>query len=103
MAETNSVFVHLQLSDLSDLNLLVQRCRQVFDLDADPLAISEVLAADAVLAPLVAARPGLRVPGAANGFELAVRAILGQQVSVAGARTLAGRIVRALGEPLTVP
>jgi len=103
MAETNYIFVHLQLSDLSDLSLLVQRCRQVFDLDADPAAINEVLAADPVLAPLVAARPGLRVPGAVNGFELAVRAILGQQVSVAGARTLAGRIVSALGEPLATP
>jgi AraC family transcriptional regulator, regulatory protein of adaptative response / DNA-3-methyladenine glycosylase II len=103
VAETNSVLVHLQLSDLSDLNLLVQRCRQVFDLDADPLAIGEVLATDPVLAPLVATRPGLRVPGAINGFELAVRAILGQQVSVAGARTLAGRVVSTLGEPLASP
>jgi AraC family transcriptional regulator of adaptative response / DNA-3-methyladenine glycosylase II len=101
--ETNSVLVHVQLSDLGDLNLLVQRCRQVFDLDADPLAIQEILAADPVLAPLVAARPGLRVPGAINGFELAVRAILGQQVSVAGARTLAGRIVSRVGAPLASP
>jgi AraC family transcriptional regulator of adaptative response / DNA-3-methyladenine glycosylase II len=103
VVETNSILLHLQLSDLSDLNLLVHRCRQVFDLDADPAAISEVLAADPVLASLIAARPGLRVPGAVNGFELAVRAILGQQVSVAGARTLAGRNVTALGEPLTTP
>jgi len=100
VTETNSILVHVQLSGLSDLSLLVQRCRQVFDLDADPTAITKVLAADLALAPLVAARPGLRVPGAVNGFELAVRAILGQQVSVAGARTLAGRIVSSLGEPL---
>jgi AraC family transcriptional regulator of adaptative response / DNA-3-methyladenine glycosylase II len=103
MAETNAVLVHLQLSDLCDLNLLVHRCRQVFDLDADPMAISEVLANDPVLVPLIAARPGLHIPGAINGFELAVRAILGQQVSVASARTLAGRIVIALGEPLAAP
>ncbi len=103
MAETKSVLVHLCLSDLSDLSMLVQRCRQVFDLDADPAAINKVLADDPVLAPLVAARPGLRVAGAVNGFELAVRAILGQQVSVAGATTLAGRIVSALGEPLVQP
>jgi AraC family transcriptional regulator of adaptative response / DNA-3-methyladenine glycosylase II len=100
LVETNYVLVHLQLNDLSDLSQLVQRCRQVFDLDADPAAINMVLAADPALAPLVNARPGLRVPGAINGFELAVRAIVGQQVSVAGARTLAGRIVTALGEPL---
>ncbi|HEX7735900.1 MAG TPA: AlkA N-terminal domain-containing protein [Ktedonobacteraceae bacterium] len=103
VAESNAVLVHLQLSELSDLNLLVQRCRQLFDLDADPQAIANVLSADPVLAPLLAARPGLRIPGAVNGFELAVRAILGQQVSVAGARTLAGRVVRAAGEPLTSP
>jgi AraC family transcriptional regulator of adaptative response / DNA-3-methyladenine glycosylase II len=103
MTEKNCVFVHLQLSDLSDLSLLVQRCRRVFDLDADPGAINEALAVDPVLAPLVAARPGLRVPGTVNGFELAVRAILGQQVSVAGAKTLAGRIVTTFGEPLATP
>lgn len=103
VSEANSVLVHLHLNDLGDLSLLVQRCRQVFDLDADPLAIGEALSADSLFAPLIAARPGLRVPGAFNGFELAVRAILGQQVSVAGARTLAGRIVSTLGEPLTSP
>ncbi len=100
MTEAGCVLVHLCLSDLRDLSVLVQRCRQVFDLDADPAAINAVLADDPMLAPLVAARPGLRVAGAVNGFELAVRAILGQQVSVAGATTLAGRIVTTLGEPL---
>ncbi len=96
----NAVLLRVQLDTLSDLSLLVQRCRQLFDLDAVPTAITEVLCADPMLAPLVAARPGLRVPGAINGFELAVRAILGQQVSVAGARTLAGRLVAKLGTPL---
>jgi AraC family transcriptional regulator of adaptative response / DNA-3-methyladenine glycosylase II len=103
VADSNHIRLRLQLDDLRDLKLLVQRCRQAFDLDADPASIADVLAADPVLAPLVAARPGLRVPGVINGFELAVRAILGQQVSVAGARTLAGRLVTALGEPLAVP
>lgn len=100
---TNSVVLRLQLADLSDLSLLVQRCRQMFDLDAIPDAIADVLSADPILAPLVTARPGLRVPGAINGFELAVRAILGQQVSIAGARTLTARLVAALGEPLERP
>ena len=96
----NAVLLRVQLDTLSDLSLLVQRCRQLFDLDAVPVAITEVLRADPMLAPLVTARPGLRVPGAINGFELAVRAILGQQISVAGARTLVGRLVAKLGTPL---
>jgi AraC family transcriptional regulator of adaptative response / DNA-3-methyladenine glycosylase II len=97
------VLLRLQLTDLSDLNLVVQRCRQLFDLDADPSAIATILTSDPLLAPLVAARPGLRVPGAVDGFELAVRAIVGQQVSVAGARTLVGRLVTAFGVPLEQP
>src|SRR3546814_1868801 len=64
---------------------LIARLRRVFDLAADPVAIAADLGADAVLAPLVAARPGLRVPGAWDGFELAVRAILGQQITVGAA------------------
>ncbi|MBA2677450.1 MAG: DNA-3-methyladenine glycosylase 2 family protein [Ktedonobacteraceae bacterium] len=96
----NAVLLRVQLDTLSDLSLLVQRCRQLFDLDAVPAAIAEVLGADPLLAPLVAAHPGLRAPGAINGFELAVRAILGQQVSIAGARTLAGRLAAKFGTPL---
>lgn len=103
LAGADAVLLRLCLDDLCDLGPLVQRCRQLLDLDADPSAIGAALGADAALAPLVAARPGLRVPGAIDGFELAVRAILGQQVSVAGARTLAGRLVAALGEPLAAP
>jgi AraC family transcriptional regulator of adaptative response / DNA-3-methyladenine glycosylase II len=83
-----------------DLLDLVRRAGRVFDVDADPLAIAAVLRRDPLLAPLVATRPGLRVPGAWNPFEMAVRAILGQQVSVRGARTLAGRLVAAFGRPL---
>src|SRR6266536_1348511 len=99
----NQVQLRLRLDDLSDLGVAVQRCRQLLDLDAEPAAVAEVLGADPVLAPLLAARPGLRVPGAADGFEMAVRAILGQRISVAGATTLAGRLVTVLGEPLAVP
>lgn len=76
------------------------RVRRLFDLDADRAAIASHLAADPVLAPLVARRPGLRLPGTMDRFELAVRAVLGQQVSVAGANTIAGRLVRLVGEPL---
>jgi 3-methyladenine DNA glycosylase/8-oxoguanine DNA glycosylase len=75
----------------------------MFDCDADPAAIRMGLAEDPRLARLVAARPGLRVPGAWDGFELAARAILGQQVSVAAATRLAGRLVAAFGAPLTDP
>ncbi len=99
--QTNSICLRLSLDNLADLNILIQRCRNLFDLDADPQKIATVLVTDPLLAPLVKARPGLRVPGTIDGFELAVRAILGQQVSVAGARTLAARIVRAYGESLT--
>jgi AraC family transcriptional regulator of adaptative response / DNA-3-methyladenine glycosylase II len=88
------------LDDLRDLSVAVHRCRRLFDLDADPTAVGGVLGADPLLRPLVAATPGRRVPGAVDGFELTVRAILGQQISVAGARTLAGRLVVAVGQPL---
>jgi len=83
-----------------DLLRVVERARRLFDLDADPLPIAAHLAKDPFLGAAVAARPGLRVPGAWDPFEIAIRAVLGQQVSVAGARTLAGRLVRAHGETL---
>jgi DNA-3-methyladenine glycosylase II len=76
------------------------RLRHLFDLDADPAAIRERLGRDPTVGPLVSARPGLRVPGAWSGFELAVRGILGQQVSVAAATALAGKLVAAFGTPL---
>ena len=85
---------------LEALPTIIARIRSVFDLAADPAAIAAHLGADPVLAPMVAARPGLRVPGAWDGFELAVRAILGQQITVVAATRLAGRIVEAWGEPL---
>ncbi|SOD70320.1 DNA-3-methyladenine glycosylase II [Jatrophihabitans sp. GAS493] len=90
----------LALSDQRDLVAAVSRLRGLLDLDADPQAIDLVLGSDASLAPLVEARPGLRSPGSVDPMEMAVRAIVGQQISVSGARTLLGRIVSALGEPL---
>ena len=90
----------LRLEDLRDLGAAVERCRRLLDLDADPLAVADHLGSDPLLKPLVRKTPGLRVPGAVDGAELAVRAVLGQQVSVAGARTLAGRLVSRHGEEL---
>lgn len=79
---------------------IVARIRRIFDLGADPVAIEAHLGADPVLGPMVAARPGLRVPGAWDGFELAIRAILGQQISVVAATRLAGKLVALHGTPL---
>ena len=95
--ERSGVRVELDLDDEADAHEALARVGRLFDVDADPAAIAEVLGADPLLAPLVAERPGLRVPGAMDGFELAVRAIVGQQVSVAGARTVLGRLVREHG------
>jgi len=92
-----------RLDDLRDLTLAVRRVRHLFDLDSDPASVVEVLGGDEVLGGAVAARPGLRIPGHVDGNELAARAILGQQVSVLGARTLAGRLAAAHGRPLAVP
>jgi AraC family transcriptional regulator of adaptative response / DNA-3-methyladenine glycosylase II len=94
----------LQLEDLRDLTAAVQRCRRLLDLDADPEAVTGYLAASGpVLGPLAAAFPGRRVPGHVDGDELAVRAVLGQQVSVASARRLGERLVAAYGKPLERP
>jgi AraC family transcriptional regulator, regulatory protein of adaptative response / DNA-3-methyladenine glycosylase II len=85
------------------LPALLNRVRDLFDLSARPEIISGHFAGDKVLGPLVKANPGMRVPGAFNGFELGLRAILGQQVSVKSATTVAGRLVAALGEPIVTP
>jgi len=82
---------------------IVQRLRRMFDLDADPEVISGALSSDPRLAPLLAARPGLRLPSGWDGFEVAVRAVLGQQVSVVAARTLATRLAQRHGEALDTP
>ncbi len=88
------------LGDLRDLGTAVQRSRSLLDLDSDPLAVRDHLSDDPLLAPLVAGSPGRRVPGHVDGDELAVRAVLGQQVSLSAAATLARRLVVAYGEPL---
>jgi AraC family transcriptional regulator of adaptative response / DNA-3-methyladenine glycosylase II len=99
-ATGNALRATIQFPQLSALPTIVARLRRVFDLIADPEVIGAHLSEDPRLAPLVAARPGLRVAGAWDGFELAVRALLGQQITVAGAATLAGRLVAAYGKPL---
>jgi AraC family transcriptional regulator, regulatory protein of adaptative response / DNA-3-methyladenine glycosylase II len=88
---------------LGALPAIIARLRRVFDLAADPETIGAHLAEDPALASLVAARPGLRVPGAWDGFELAVRAVLGQQITVSAAVVLAGKLAAAYGEPISVP
>lgn len=95
----DAVLCRLRLVDLRDLTAAVARCRSLLDLDADPLAIDAALGADPILAPSVRARPGLRVPGTVDGSELLIRAILGQQVTVAAATTLAGRLAAQIGQP----
>jgi len=95
-----AVRVELQLADWRDLAPAVQRMRRLLDLDADPVAVREVLSAQEPMRSLVAACPGRRVPGSVDAFETAVRAVVGQQVSVAGARTVVGRLVAAVGTPL---
>lgn len=93
----------LWLDDERDRAEALAATARLLDLGADPAAIGDVLGADPLLAPLVTAHPGLRCPGAVDGAELAVRAVLGQQVSLAAAGTLAARITAALGRPLRAP
>jgi AraC family transcriptional regulator, regulatory protein of adaptative response / DNA-3-methyladenine glycosylase II len=97
------VLARLRLGDMRDLAAAMQRSRALLDLDSDPQAVSEALGSDALLGPLVRGAPGRRVPGHVDAHELAVRAVLGQQVSLAGARTLAGRLVSEYGERLERP
>ncbi|MFT3859752.1 AlkA N-terminal domain-containing protein [Micropruina sp.] len=91
------------LSDPRDLTPVIARCRRLLDLDADPVAVAEVFGADATLAPLVAAAPGRRVPRTTDGAEFALRAVLGQQVSTAAARTQTARLVQRFGTPVHDP
>ena len=94
----DALAVTIRFTDLRVLPTIVGRIRRVFDLGADVGAIAAHLAKDPWLAPLVTARPGLRLPGAWDGFEMAVRAVLGQQITVTAARRLAGKLVAAHGE-----
>jgi AraC family transcriptional regulator of adaptative response / DNA-3-methyladenine glycosylase II len=91
------------LDDLRDLAAAVGRCRALLDLDSDPIAVLEALGPDPMIGPLIRAAPGRRVPGHVDGHELSIRAVLGQQVSLTGAATLAGRLVAKYGEPLRRP
>ncbi|WP_433453820.1 AlkA N-terminal domain-containing protein [Streptomyces sp. CA-142005] len=93
----------LTLSDLRDLPVAISRCRRMLDLDADPVAVDDRLRTDPLLAPLVDKAPGRRVPRTVDEAEFAVRAVLGQQVSTAAARTHAARLVTAHGKPLDDP
>ncbi|MGK3942174.1 AlkA N-terminal domain-containing protein [Streptomyces caeruleatus] len=93
----------LTLSDLRDLTVAISRCRRMLDLDADPVAVDDRLRTDPLLAPLVDKAPGRRVPRTVDEAEFAVRAVLGQQVSTAAARTHAARLVTAHGEPVDDP
>jgi AraC family transcriptional regulator of adaptative response / DNA-3-methyladenine glycosylase II len=107
VVELRPVEGHVQarywLDDVRDLGAAMQRSRVLLDLDSDPEAVSVALGADALLRPLIAAAPGRRVPGHTDSHELAMRAVLGQQVSLAGATTLARRLVADHGEKLTRP
>ncbi len=93
----------LALTDLRDLAMAISRCRRLLDLDADPVAVGDLLAADETLAPLVSKAPGRRVPRTVDAAELAVRAVIGQQVSTAAARTHGARLAERYGEPVEDP
>ncbi len=97
---TTFVTAQLRLTDLRDLSSAVERCRRLLDADCDPVAVDEHLGGDRFLHPLVSSHPGLRVPGSVDGLECAVRTVLGQQVSVAAARTAAHGLARHYGTPL---
>jgi AraC family transcriptional regulator of adaptative response / DNA-3-methyladenine glycosylase II len=90
----------LALDDFRDLTSAISRCRRLLDLDADPDAVIDALSSDPILAPVVAKAPGQRIPRTVDEAELAVRAVLGQQVSMKAARTHASRLVTAYGDPM---
>lgn len=96
------VAAELRLTDLRDLGSAVARLRRLLDLDADPVAVADVLGSQAGLGLSVQRTPGVRLPGAVDGVEIVVRAVLGQQVSVAAARTTVTGLVAALGEPVAL-
>ena len=102
-AGNDGLAVRVQFGDPGSLFSIVERVRAMFDLNADWAAIAQGLAGDPVLATRMDANPGMRVPGCWNGFELAIRAILGQQVTVKGATALAGRLAKTFGQPFSAP
>jgi AraC family transcriptional regulator of adaptative response / DNA-3-methyladenine glycosylase II len=97
------VLLRIHADGAGDLPDVIAAARRLLDLDTDPIAIDRALASDRALRSLVRATPGIRLPGAVDGFEMAIRAVLGQQVSVRAARTFAGRIAEAAGTRLTNP
>jgi AraC family transcriptional regulator of adaptative response / DNA-3-methyladenine glycosylase II len=99
VADRGHVRCRLQVDDLRDVAAAVERCRRLVDADADPLTVEDALSDDTLLARLVRTRPGLRVPGHVDGDEVAIRTVIGQQVSVAAATTVTRRLVEQLGEP----
>lgn len=101
LPQRQSLGVTIRFPNVRSLPAIVSRVRRLFDVGADIETIDEHLSADPLLAPLVAQRPGLRAPGGWDGFELAVRAILGQQISVVAARRLAGQLVALHGRPVS--
>jgi len=103
LPKQQSLGVSIRFPSVKSLPAIVARVRRLFDLGADIETIDEHLSADPALARLVAKRPGLRAPGGWDGFEVAVRAVLGQQISVAAARRLAGDLVRLHGRPVPEP
>lgn len=100
IGQTAFVAAEFSLVDLRDTSAAVERVRRLLDADCDPVAVDDHLAEDPVLGPLVRSTPGLRVPGQVDGNETAVRTVIGQQVSVTGARTVGGRIVAEHGRPI---
>ena len=102
-ARTDELVLAVQFPDPRRLFTIVERVRAIFDLNADWAVIAATLRRDSMLKPLVEGNPGLRVPGCWDGFELTVRAILGQQVSVAAATTMAGRVANFFGQPVSLP
>ena len=103
VAHDDHVAARIELSSWGDLGVAVQRVRRLLDLDSDPSAVDAALEADPAIAHLVAAVPGRRAPASVDPYETAIRAVIGQQVSVAGARTVAGRIVKAIGRTFGEP
>jgi AraC family transcriptional regulator, regulatory protein of adaptative response / DNA-3-methyladenine glycosylase II len=101
--QPDHVGCQLLLTDLRDLASAISRCRRLLDLDADPVAIADLLSSDTMLAPLVSKAPGRRVPRTVDPVEFALRAVLGQQISISAARTHAARLAVAHGEPVCDP
>jgi AraC family transcriptional regulator of adaptative response / DNA-3-methyladenine glycosylase II len=100
LPKKQSLEVSIRFPDVKSLPTIVARVRRLFDLGADIETIDQHLSADPALARLVTLRPGLRAPGGWDGFEIAVRAVLGQQITVAAARRLAGELVKLYGRPV---